>query len=107
MAASPRLDKIRALLAADDSDPMLHYMLAMEHISLEDPAAAADAFRTLTERFPDYVPAYFQYGKALMALGRNAEALHVLDRGQAAALQAGDAHTAEEIAGLRGMIGDA
>lgn len=97
MGTSSRLQKIEAMLAETPTDGELHYMLAMEHASLGDDAAAVSAFQKLFEVAPDYPPAYHMAGRALQRLDRIDEACKVLERGIPIALARGDTHAAGEM----------
>lgn len=97
-----RRQQIQDMLADDPKDPFLRYALALEHVAEKDDAAAARVFGDLIGDSPDYVPAYFQCGQALLRLNRAEDARQVLQAGLSAADKAGDVHTADEIRGLLG-----
>lgn len=89
---------------ADDPFPL--YGLAMEHRRLNDVDAAVETFKTLTERFPDYVPTYLMFGQVLTDEGRTAEAVSVLDQGIAVAMRVGDHHAWGELKSAREALGE-
>ena len=88
------------MLADDPHDAMLRYMLAMEYASMGDDVQAARTFEDLLKATPDYVPAYMQAGRALVRLGRDAEARGVYERGIAVAQQKQDFHARDEMQGM-------
>ncbi|HZT83157.1 MAG TPA: hypothetical protein VFA26_23210 [Gemmataceae bacterium] len=100
MDSPTRRQKLEMMLAAEPNDPLLRYMLAMEHVSAGDDAGAVERFRELHAVAPDYVPGYMQGGQALARLGRVAEARAEFEAGIAAARKQGDAHAAEEMQGM-------
>ena len=104
MATSPRLEQIRVLLRDEPDDPFLLYGLAMEYLSVDDPTAAATAFRDLMTRQPDYVPTYLMLGQTLQRLDRTEEAADVLRQGAVAAKAAGNDHALSEIQGLLAIV---
>lgn len=104
MADSPRLEQIRALLRDDPDDPFLMYGLAMEHLSLEQPEAAAKSFGDLMQSKPHYVPTYLMLGQTLQRLGRESDAADVLRKGAIVAKAAGNDHALSEIQGLLAIV---
>jgi len=104
MSKPSRREQLEAMLADDPNDPLLRYMLAMEHVSAGTPAEAVPVFRELLERSPDYVPAYMQFGQTLARLGQSAEARAVWQRGVAQARQQRDDHAAGEMQGMIDML---
>src|SRR5262245_49713451 len=95
-----RLQQIQAMLAEDPNDPELHYMLAMELVSMGDDAAAVRAFQALLEMAPTYPPAYHQAARALQRLNRIDEARAMLQKGIPVAMSAEESHAAGEMQGL-------
>ena len=105
MASKSRKQQIEEMLAADPDDPFLRYGLAMEYVSAGQPGEAARCLQELIRISPEYVPAYFHAGKALIELGREDEARAVLRSGIAVATRKGEGHAAEEMEGLLDGIG--
>lgn len=95
-----RLEKIEAMLADSPNDPELHYMLAMEHVSLGNDTAAVSSFEKLVQVSPDYAPAYHQAGRVLQRLNRDKEAGAILRQGIAVAVAKGNDHAAGEMQAL-------
>ncbi len=92
-----RLEQIQAMLADEPNDPELRYMLAMEHVSRGDDAAAAGCFEELIRLAPNYPPAYHQGARALQRLDRPADARRLLERGIPVARSQGNDHAAGEM----------
>jgi predicted Zn-dependent protease len=105
MTDKSRRQRLEEMLAEDPNDPFLRYGLAMEHAGAGAHEEAANCLRELIRLHPDYVPAYFHAGKALLALGRDGEAREVLRAGIAAAVAKGDGHAAGEMEQLLDSIG--
>lgn len=95
--ALTRREQLEAMLADDQNDPELRYMIAMEHVGEGDAERALRCFRELFEIAPDYPPAYHMAGRTLERLGRLEEARDVLGRGVRAAEKRGDSHAAGEM----------
>lgn len=94
MAGVSRIEQIEKMLAASPDDAFLNFALAMEQGKAGRLEQAVAGFRRVIELDPDYVPAYTQLSKALIALGRKDEAKAVLSRGAEAATRVGDKHAA-------------
>lgn len=92
-----RLDSLREMLADDPSDAFTRYAVAMELLSLGEPAEAEQELATLARQSPEYVPTWFHWGKTLNSLGKTSEALEVLRKGAGIAKAAGEDDTAREI----------
>jgi Flp pilus assembly protein TadD len=103
MADKSRMRQIQELLAAEPNDPMLRYMLAMEHVSQGEDASAVGCFHELFAATPDYLPAYMQAGRALTRLGKDEEARAIFQRGIDLAQQKQDFHARDE---MQGMLAD-
>ena len=91
-----KLDRIRAVCAAQPHEPFAWYSLAMEEWKT-DATTAATTFTRLKNEFPDYLPSYYQYGKLLSEGGETASARAVLEAGVALARRMGDAHALGEL----------
>jgi predicted Zn-dependent protease len=100
MVAKSRREQIEEMLREEPNDPELRYGLAMEYVSSGDDAGAITRFRELIAVVPTYVPAYMHAGQALARLNRVPEAREVWQRGVEVARQQGNAHAAEEMAGM-------
>jgi cytochrome c-type biogenesis protein CcmH/NrfG len=100
MADKTRMQQIQEMLADDPNDATLRYMLAMEYVSHGNDEQAVACFRGMFQATPDYVPAYMHCGKALVRLGRDAEAREAFQRGIAAAQRVQEFHARDEMQGM-------
>mgnify|MGYP005845560197 CR=1 FL=1 len=95
-----RLPQLLKLHAADPADADVPYMIALEHAKqgqVDEALAWLD--KTLAIK-PTYCYAYFQKGKLLSEIGRDAQAKAVIEAGIAAAGRCGDAHARDELTAL-------
>jgi len=97
----PRIDALKELVLEDPADPFPKYALAMELHQAERPDEALRWFERVVAEHPDYVPAYYQMGRALMQRGEEERAEAILVAGMVAARAAGDAHALAELQELR------
>jgi predicted Zn-dependent protease len=104
MADSPRLQKIRTLLADDPTDPFLLYGLGMEHVSIGNEKDAELTFQSLVAEHPAYVPTYLMFAQLLHRLGREPEAATILRQGMSAAKQSGDEHAFGELQAMLALV---
>jgi hypothetical protein len=98
-----KLDRIRAVCAAQPREPFAWYSLAME-LWKTSTTEATETFVRVHRDFPDYLPAYYQHGKLLAELGRPEAARPVLEAGIVLARRVGDGHALGELsAALDGL----
>lgn len=95
-----RIAQLKALMEADPHDPFLPYAIAQEYMAAEKWGEAITLFASLTEDFPDYLPAYYHYGISLVTANHVEEAIQVLRKGHDLAQRQRDGKTAGEIAAL-------
>jgi predicted Zn-dependent protease len=88
---------LREFIANTPNDPFPRYGLAIELKSSGRPEEAAEAFRELLARFPDYTPAYLHAGNTLVVLGRRDDAKAVYRAGIEACTRKRDDHAKGEI----------
>lgn len=100
-----RLEDLQRLLEQDPENNRLQYMLAMELLGQGRAADAAAVLRTLLERDPAYVPAYYQAGRASEQAGDFDAARDYYRRGIDAARRAGDSHAAGELQAALDILG--
>lgn len=79
------------------TDAFARYGLAMECVNEGDTPAAEANFRRLIAEHPEYVAAYYQFGRLLAAANRATEAREIFTEGVARAAQAGDEHARQEL----------
>ena len=100
MVAKSRREQIEQMLRDEPNDPELRYMLAMEHASNGDDAAAVRCFEELLAYCPDYAPGYHQGARALVRLNRVEEARAMLRQGIPVATRKNDLHATGEMQDL-------
>jgi Tfp pilus assembly protein PilF len=105
MKSMGRLEDLQRLLEQDPANSRLQYMLAMEYLGQGQPAEAAATLRSLLERDPGYVPAYYQAGRACEQAGDTEAARDFYRRGIDAARRAGDSHAASELQAALDILG--
>ena len=93
----PSSEQIRDLLAREPEDTFLNFGLAMALWSERDTNAALAQFERTLRIDGDYVPAHFQRGRLLAELGRDDDAIAVLNAGIEAAIRTGDTHAKGEM----------
>ncbi len=79
------------------ADAFARYGLAMECANENDFSAAEAHFAQLIGAHPEYVAAYYQFGRLLASQNRAEDARKVLREGVARAAQSGDAHAQQEM----------
>lgn len=79
------------------ADTFARYGLAMECVNERDFTAAEAQFAQLIASHPEYVAAYYQFGRLLATQNRAEEARKILREGVVRAIQAGDAHAQQEM----------
>jgi Tfp pilus assembly protein PilF len=105
MENTERRKQLEAMLQDDPHDAFLRYGLALELAGAGDTPNALVQLEMLLAHTPEYVPAYLQAGKLSMELGRDEAARHFFSKGVLQAQQQGNAHAAEEMAGVMASLG--
>jgi tetratricopeptide (TPR) repeat protein len=96
------MDKIKTLLEyikEDPDEPFTRYALALEYVKANQDDLAEEHFEFLNKSHPDYLAAYYHYGKLLVRKGNAGHAGIVFKSGLEVAKKTGDRHTFNEIAG--------
>jgi tetratricopeptide (TPR) repeat protein len=99
-----RLEKLRKLAEAMPDDPLAHYGVGLEQISLADWDGAVEAFEAALRADPRYVPAFYHKARAQIAAGRAGAARQTLEAGIRLARELGDAHAEGEMHELLGSV---
>jgi tetratricopeptide (TPR) repeat protein len=94
---SARLAMFDKLIAKGTNDPFVYYGRAMELRGLARGDEALEAFASMRETFPAYVPQYLMAGQLAAELGQYALAREVMEQGLLQAEQAGDSHAHSEL----------
>jgi tetratricopeptide (TPR) repeat protein len=92
-----RLEKLFNLLEKDKSDPFIYYAIALEYRSIQDFQKAVEYFDSIISNFPDYLPAYMQYGLLQQSLNKIADAKKLFLDGISKAKEQKDHHTQKEL----------
>ena len=95
-----RRQMLEEFIAKKPDDAFSRYGLALECSNTGDTAAADTHFRTLTDQFPDYIPAYLMYAQMLARIQRADDARQILTKGISAAAHKGDDHARSEMESL-------
>ncbi|MBI2373479.1 MAG: tetratricopeptide repeat protein [Deltaproteobacteria bacterium] len=98
-----KLERIRAVAEARPDDPFVWYSLAMEERK-SAPDGALHTFERVRNRFPDYVPAYYQQATLLIERQQLERARIIVLEGIEAARRARDAHAESELTSLLGTL---
>jgi predicted TPR repeat methyltransferase len=102
---SPRVEKVRAMLAASPDDTFLLYALAMEYKKTDAPQSI-ELLRRVIQLDPLQSYAYFQLGQVQELTGDTEAAKDAYRQGIAAAGRAGDDHARHEITAALAAIED-
>lgn len=94
---SSRLEKLEAMVAADPTDTMATYMLAMELDKADEHERSLSLFADLMNGEPPYVPAFLMAGQLFARLDRTEEARTTYRAGIELAKQQGNEHAAGEM----------
>lgn len=97
------MDKIALLseiLQQNPADSFARYGLAMEYLSQGNTEKALEEFALVTEKNPDYVPAYQMSAQTLAKVHRKEEAITRLKDGLAAAARTNNQHATSEMQAL-------
>ena len=97
MAPSPALENFEKMLAAGKDGALLRFSLGNEHLKAGDAARASEHLARAVELDPNYTAAWKLYGKALIAAGRNEDALAAYRSGIEVASKRGDKQAEKEM----------
>lgn len=92
-----RIEKLIAFIEATPNDSFLQHALALEYIKIGNDLNAEKLFTEILDREPGYVGSYYHLGKLLERIGNNEKAGEMYTLGMAAAKQAGDNHSCNEL----------
>lgn len=101
-----RLAQIRSLLTASPDDPFLRYALAKELESAGEIEDAYLQFEALVQSHPDYVAAYYHFGKLREKQGQIEAAIALYKQGIEVAKRQNDHHAAAELAAAKMNLED-
>jgi Tfp pilus assembly protein PilF len=92
-----RISKLKGFLEQQPQDSFLQHALALEYIKNGDDKEAQLLFESILRNDAGYVGSYYHLGKLLERTGKGEEAIVVYEKGMAAAKQAGDLHSYNEL----------
>ena len=92
-----RINKLKDYLQASPDDNFLKHALALEYIKLGNDVDARQLFEEILSHDPAYVGSYYHLAKLLERIGENQSAIEWYEKGLAAAKQAGDQHSYNEL----------
>lgn len=88
---------IENMLQSQPNDPFLWYALALEHQKEENYPATIEIFENLVQKHPDYLPSFYQLGKAYEIIGEQEKAVDTFMEGKRLAKKNGDLKAAGEL----------
>jgi tetratricopeptide (TPR) repeat protein len=88
---------IENMLQSQPEDPFLWYALALEHQKMENLDTTIEIFEKLIHSHADYLPTYYQLGKAYESKGMNEQAIDAFQDGKRLAKIKGDLKAAGEL----------
>jgi Tfp pilus assembly protein PilF len=92
-----RIAKLHEYLNASPNDSFLQHALALEYIKIGNQSEARKLFENILQNDPEYIGTYYHLAKLLEASGEKDLAIEWYEKGMAAAKNAGDRHTYNEL----------
>ena len=92
-----RIEQLKQFAKLNPADSFVQHALALEFIKRGDDNQARTLFEELLQRDPQYVGSYYHVGKLMERAGDNEAAMNWYEKGMAAAKQAGDQHSYNEL----------
>src|SRR6185436_8520162 len=92
-----RIKLLEEYLKDDPGDAFTLYALALEYANREEYVIANNYFSTLVNKHPDYLPAYYQFGKVKEKLNDKQQANELYLNGIELAKNQNDHHTLNEL----------
>lgn len=99
-----RLEQLQSLLAKEPEDAFLNFGLAMELGKTQRYPESLAQFEKTIALDPNYIAAYFQKAKTMLAMGEDDAAKAELRRGIAQAAACGEHHAKGEMEELLGTL---
>lgn len=91
-----RLRFLENLMQENPEDPFSFYAWTLESCQLY-PEKTLELWQNLAQKFPGYLPLYYQWGKAAHANGQLDLAIYLWEKGLLLAQDQGDKHTEAEL----------
>lgn len=92
-----RIHKLKEYLQSSPADPFLLHALALEYIKTGNDSEAKTLFENILRTDPGYVGSYYHLAKLLERTGNAEQALEWYEKGMAAAKEAKDQHSYNEL----------
>lgn len=92
-----RINKLQEYLVSSPNDSFLRHALALEYIKIGNDTEARKLFESILGDDPKYVGSYYHLAKLLERTGENELAIQWYEKGMAAAKEAGDQHSYNEL----------
>ncbi len=92
-----KIEKLTEYLKDSPKDNFLRHALALEYIKADNDDAAEQLFKEILNESPDYIGSYYHLAKLLEKKGETKQAIEWYEKGMAAAKQAADNHTYNEL----------
>lgn len=92
-----RISKLKEYLRGSPNDNFLMHALALEYIKMGDDPEARKLFEDILQRDAKYIGSYYHLAKLLERTGENGLAIKWYEKGMAAAKEAGDNHSYNEL----------
>lgn len=97
MSPQNRLELLKKFLEENPDDPFTFYAIGLEYLKLNNIVMAVDSFQTCLIKDKCYLPVYYQLGKSLEKLNRQAESQKLYEEGMELAKKKKDHHTFNEL----------
>lgn len=92
-----RINILQEYLKSTPADSFLRHALALEYIKIGDDSEAKKLFESILEEDSAYVGSYYHLAKLLERMEENELAIKWYEKGMAAAKEAGDQHSYNEL----------
>ena len=92
-----RINKLREYLETSPEENFLQHALALEYIKTGEDNEARKLFESILNTDATYVGSYYHLAKLLERTGENELAIQWYEKGMAAAKEAGDQHSYNEL----------
>jgi Tfp pilus assembly protein PilF len=92
-----RINKILAFLKQNHTDNFLRHALALEYIKIGNDDKAKELFVAILTESPNYIGSYYHLAKLFERIGETENAILYYEKGMAAAKQAKDNHSYNEL----------
>ena len=94
-----RIERILEFLKAQPKDNFLRHALALEYLKIKEDEKAKELFLSILNESPDYIGSYYHLAKLLEQKGEKEAAISWYEKGMAAAKEAKDQHSYNELQG--------